>query len=189
MSDEAMEAKENDFDLDLDIIEPPLARLQEVLREKGLMLKGVHNLFVRANKNLSVTESVKVKELLVEHNKTTFHDPEKTLTTTNTIEHEIPTTGRPVRIPPCRIAQGRRKIMEDEIQKMEKEGKIIKSSGPWCSPIVLVRKKDGTIHFCVNYHKLNDVTHKESIPITEKPFEEQNTSVVLTTLVGTGRLR
>ncbi len=43
---------------------------------------------------------------------------------------------------------------------MEKEGMITKSLGPWCSPIVLVRKKNGTICFCVDYRKLNDVTTK-----------------------------
>ncbi len=45
---------------------------------------------------------------------------------------------------------------------MEKEGTIMKSTGPWCYPIVLVRKKDFTIHFCVDYHQLNDVTHKDT---------------------------
>ncbi len=70
-----------------------------------------------------------MKELLVEHNETKFHDPEKPLTRTNTIEHENPMTGRPVRIPPCRVALGRRKIIENEILKMEKEGLITKSSG------------------------------------------------------------
>ncbi len=49
---------------------------------------------------------------------------------------------------------------------MEKEGTIIKSSGLWCSPIVLVKKKDRTIRFCVDYRKLNDVTHKRRIPTT-----------------------
>ncbi len=68
VSDEAMEAEENKFDLDMDIIEPPLARPQEVPREKGTMLKDVHDLYVRASKNLTVMESAKVKELLVEHN-------------------------------------------------------------------------------------------------------------------------
>ncbi len=103
--------------------------------------------------------------MLVEHNETTFHDPEKPLTRTDTIEHKIQTKGRPVRIPPCRVTPGRRKIVEDEILKIEKEGTITKSSGPWCSPIVLVRKKDGTIHFCMDYRKLNDVTHKDAYPL------------------------
>ncbi len=124
MSEEAMDAEEKEYDLDMDIIEPPVARSQEILREKGMMLKCVHELYVRASKNHSIEESAKVKELLVEHNKTTFHDPEKPLTWTNTMEHEIPTTGRHVRIPPRRVDQGRRKILEDEILKMEKEDTI-----------------------------------------------------------------
>ncbi len=45
---------------------------------------------------------------------------------------------------------------------MEKEGNIQQSSGPWCSRIILVRKKDGSICFCMDYHKLNDATHKEA---------------------------
>ncbi len=45
---------------------------------------------------------------------------------------------------------------------MEKEGMITKSSDPWCSPIVLVRKKDGILRFCVDYHKFNDVTLKDA---------------------------
>ncbi len=70
-----------------------------------------------------------------------------------------------MRIPPRRVALERRKIVEDKIQKMEKEGTIIKSSSPWCSPIVLVIKKDSTIRFCVDYCKLNNVTHKDTYPL------------------------
>ncbi len=106
--------------------------------------------FIRASKNLSIEESAKVKLYLVKHNETIFHDPEKPLTRTDTIEYKILTTGIPVRIPPCRIAPGRRKIL-DEILKMEKEVNIQKSSGPWCSPIVLVRKKDGMLYYCVDH--------------------------------------
>ncbi len=106
-----------------------------------------------------------MKELLIKHNETTCHDPEKPLPRTETIEHDIPSSGRPVRIPPCRVAVGQRNIVEDEMLKMEKEGTIQRSSGPWCSPIVLVRKKDGTTRFCVDYHKLNDATHKDAYPL------------------------
>ena len=43
-----------------------------------------------------------------------------------------------------------------------KEGVIEPSSSPWTSPIVLVKKKDGSTHFCVHYCKLNEVTVKDS---------------------------
>lgn len=39
------------------------------------------------------------------------------------------------------------------------------SNSPWSSPIVLVKKKDGTIRFCIDYRKINDVTVKDSYPI------------------------
>ncbi len=92
MSDEAMDAEEKEFDLDMDIIKLALARSQEILRKKGTMLKCVHDLYVRTSKNLSPQERAKVKKLLVEHNETTFHDPKKPLNRINIIEHEIPMT-------------------------------------------------------------------------------------------------
>ncbi|KRY64941.1 Retrovirus-related Pol polyprotein from transposon 17.6 [Trichinella pseudospiralis] len=41
------------------------------------------------------------------------------------------------------------------------------SCGPWSSPIVLVKKKDGLYHFCVDYPKLNHHTKKDAHPIPE----------------------
>jgi len=39
------------------------------------------------------------------------------------------------------------------------------SHSPWASPIVLVTKKDGTTRFCVDYHKVIEVTRKDAYPI------------------------
>lgn len=48
---------------------------------------------------------------------------------------------------------------------MRTQGVIEESKSPWISSAVLVRKKDGSIRFCVDYRKLNVVTVKDSYPL------------------------
>ena len=38
------------------------------------------------------------------------------------------------------------------------------SNGPWSSPNVLVKIKDGTIRFCVDFRKVDDLTKKDAHP-------------------------
>ena len=55
--------------------------------------------------------------------------------------------------------------MKKAVGEMYRQGVIEPSKSPWSSPVVLVRKKNGGIRFCVDYRKLNDVTHKDSYPL------------------------
>ena len=44
-------------------------------------------------------------------------------------------------------------------------GIVEPSQGPWSSPIVLVKKKDGSTRFCVDFRKVNDLTRKDAQPL------------------------
>ena len=45
---------------------------------------------------------------------------------------------------------------------LEEAGIIVKLSSPWSSPVVPVRKPDGSICLCVDYRKLNTVTKQDT---------------------------
>ena len=73
----------------------------------------------------------------------------------------------PIRQQARRIPVYKRAEAEKHLQEMLQKGVIEPSSSPWASPIVLVKKKDGTTRFCVDYRRLNDVTVKDSYPLPE----------------------
>ena len=48
------------------------------------------------------------------------------------------------------------------MKEMLEAGAIHPSQSPWCNAVVLVHKKDGGLHFCIDFHKLNARTKKDS---------------------------
>ena len=51
------------------------------------------------------------------------------------------------------------------MQDILNQGVIQPSCSPWATPIVLVKKKDGSYRFCVDYRKLNSIPKKDAHPL------------------------
>ena len=126
---------------------------------------------------LSGTERRQLTELVQEF-AGSFSAPGKKLGLTHVAEHTIETgETRPIYQANRRLPYATRQAALDERDKMLGEGVIEPSSSPWCSPILLVKKKDGSVRFCVDLRKVNEVTLKDRYPLP-------NISECLDTLAG-----
>ncbi|XP_064475510.1 uncharacterized protein LOC135389384 [Ornithodoros turicata] len=82
------------------------------------------------------------------------------------VKHRIDTgTTPPLRQRPFRVSAAEREVIEKEVQNMLSRKIIRPSNSPWASPVVLVRKKDGSVRFCVDYRRLNKVTRRDVYPM------------------------
>ena len=84
------------------------------------------------------------------------------------VEHKIETGGAtPIKQLPRRLPNSLRSVVEEQVEEMLENNIIKPSNSPWSSPIVLVRKKDGTWRFCIDFRKLSDVTVKDAFPLLQ----------------------
>ena len=87
---------------------------------------------------------------------------------TNATKHKIvlkdpdtpPFKERFCRIPPPQLDEVR-----EHLKLMLDAGVIWPSNSPWCNAVVLVRKNDGSLRFCIDFRKLNSLTVKDSHPL------------------------
>ncbi|EZG42989.1 putative KRAB-A domain protein [Gregarina niphandrodes] len=80
--------------------------------------------------------------------------------------HAIDTGNHPpVHLPLRRTSPQERDVVRQEVEKMLAHEVIRPSTSAWAAPIVLVRKKDNSTRFCVDYRRLNDITTKDVFPL------------------------
>lgn len=82
-------------------------------------------------------------------------------------DHSIPlmTGALPVNVRPYRYTPTQKDEIELQVKEMLAKGTIQPSSSPFSSPVLLVKKKDGTWRFCVDYRHLNAITIKNKYPL------------------------
>ena len=104
-------------------------------------------------------------QLVIEY-EDTFLRPDGPLGRTEATTHKIFTgDSAPIKQKHRRIPIGQQGIIDDELDRMLRLGVIEPSESPWRSQIVLSRKKNGQIRFCVDYRCVNLVTRKDCYPL------------------------
>ena len=110
-------------------------------------------------------ERSRLIDLLNKYNQI-FSKNESDLGRCDRVQHTIDTgNAKPIKQKPYRLPHAMRQLVDSHIDKMLHDGIIKPSQSAWSSPIVLVKKKDGTDRFCVDFRKLNAVTIKDNYPL------------------------
>jgi hypothetical protein len=80
----------------------------------------------------------------------------------------------PVNCRPYRYSPKQKYEIERQVTKMLESGVVVPSPSLFASPILLVKKKDDTWRFCVDYRKLNNISVKNKfhLPIIDEFLDE-----------------
>ena len=123
---------------------------------------AIQELYQRSSEGLDAQQSQRLRDLLQQFTDI-FAARNQDCTQTNLVQHSIDTgTALPIRLRARRLGFAKQEAAEQMIREMAEAGVIEPSNSPWAAPALLVKKKDDTWRFCVDYRHLNDVTRKDS---------------------------
>ena len=114
---------------------------QEQAEQARSLLKEYHDIFSLEKRDMGLTNATEHKIVLKDPDTAPFKKCFR-------------------RIPPPQLVEVR-----EHLKLMLDAGVIQPSNSPWCNAVVLVRKKDGSLRFCIDFRKLNSLTVKDSHPL------------------------
>ncbi len=95
-----------------------------------------------------------------------FSKTENDVGRTGIIQHKIELTGnKPKRCGVRPLNPAMREVLKKELDGLKEKDFIQPSYSPYASPVVMVKKKDGSIRFTCDFRKLNEVTKRDSYPL------------------------
>ena len=122
------------------------------------LINGVHS-------SVSVRDKVRLGKILKEYSDC-FSRSEFDLGRAVGVKHRIDTgDSRPLKQPLRRHPFLHTEEIDRQVREMLRQDVIEPSNSPWSSNVVVVKKKDNSLRFCVDYRRLNDVTIKDSYPL------------------------
>ena len=149
-----------------------LTPIQDLVGEKLETIpstsKGVTRTTVGKNKTVELPEEIEklmdetrsvinpqqtdqFRQLLIEY-RDVFSTQEEPVGECDVVQHEIKTEGEPIKVPYRRIPVGLREETVKEENKMKELGVIEPSESPRAAPVVLVRKRDSSLRYYIDYN-------------------------------------
>ena len=137
----------------------------KVTEESDDMPRHIKELFDRCSRNLNPVNRDKARTMLLKYAHV-FSTSDEDVGRAGTVKHKIDTgTNVPIKQAPRRLPVHMQQEVDTHVAEMLRRGVIEPSNSPWSSPIVLVKKKDGSTRFCVDYRRLNSITTKDAYPL------------------------
>ena len=129
----------------------------------------LQDLWERYKPNLTKAEQKSIQRLLLKHSYYSPISKNKQDLGRTQIQKGIIETGiaPPVKMPACRFPIHQREEEQKHIDAMLEQNIIEHSNSSWRSSVVLVRKKDGSYCWCVDFLSVNAVTRKDSYPLPQ----------------------
>ncbi len=110
---------------------------------------------VEMGAQLTPTQKQDLRELVSQHSDVFSLLPGRT----TVVHHDmVAEPGRKARLKPYCIPEAQREAIREEVRKMLDLNIIEESNSAWSSPIVLVPKPDGSLRFCNDFRKLNEIS-------------------------------
>ena len=122
---------------------------------------------------------------LLQREKDLFVENVSQIRTAVDVEHEIKLfDDTPIKQKPYPTSATERELIRQQVREMLANDFIQESQSPFSSPVVMIKKKDGTQRFCIDYRKLNAVTIKDNHPLPriDNVLEQLAGSIYFSTL-------
>ena len=137
----------------------------QITKSSGTLPNKLEDLYKRSISCLNTEQAAELRDLLIEF-EDVFAAHDLDLGCFTGVKHSINTRDAPpFRQKMRHTPLGFEKEEEGHLQKMLDLGIIVPSSSEWASAPVLVRKKDGSVRYCIDFRQLNSLTVKDAFPL------------------------
>ena len=148
------------------LIQPEIKKIKDKKKEEqkiSIPITEDKSTFI--GHNLDKQQRKNITQLLLK-NSDIFATKFSELRKTNVVYHSINTgDSYPIKQRAYRASSIKQDHIQKEIEIMEKDSIIQKLESPWSFPVVLVKKKNRKLQFCVDFRKLNSTTKKDTYPL------------------------